>query len=172
MRLFRTLLLIELGAWIGAASAAAFVKRAVPSVGDADSDQVSLVAIFDGVQLKSQAKAFRGGSAFAWFGGIEVDLREAQLAPDARLSLNTLFGGIAVRVPPGWRVESELNALIGGVDARGLVDEADAPVLRVDGLAVFGGIAVGAKAEEVAEEVTEAAEDVAEDVAEAAAAET
>jgi hypothetical protein len=144
------------------------VKRAVPSVGDEDSDQVSLVAIFDGVQLKSRAKAFRGGSAFAWFGGVEVDLREAELAPDARLSLNTLFGGIAVRVPPGWRVESDLNALVGGVDARGLAEEPDAPVLRLDGLAVFGGIAVGAKAEEVAEMTDE----MAEDVTEAAAAET
>jgi hypothetical protein len=161
MRLFRTLVLLELGAWLGAAAAAAFVKRAIPSVGDADSDEISLVAIFDGVELKSRAKAFRGGSAFAWFGGIDVDLREAELAPGASLSLHTLFGGIAVRVPPGWRVESSLTALVGGVDARGLADDPDAPTLKLEGLAVLGGIAVGAKIEELeaeAEEVVEAAE--------------
>jgi hypothetical protein len=151
VRLLRTLFLLELGAWIGALAAAAFVKRAVPSRGDEDSDEVSLVAIMDGVQLKSRAKAFRGGSMFAWYGGVEVDLREAQLAPDAKLTVHTLFGGIAIRVPPGWRVESELKALAGGVDARGLTDDPDAPVLKLDGLAVFGGIAVGAKAEEVVE---------------------
>jgi hypothetical protein len=165
MRLFRTLVLLELGAWMGAAAAAAFVKRAVPSVGNEWSDEVSLVAIFDGIELKSRATAFRGGSMFAWFGGIDVDLREAQLAPTARLSLHTLFGGIAVRVPPGWRVESDLKALVGGVDARGLADEPGAPTLRLEGLAVFGGIAVGAKVEELeatAAEVAEAAEEAAE----------
>jgi hypothetical protein len=152
VRLLRTLLLLELGAWIGALAAAAFVKRAVPSRGKEDSDEVSLVAIMDGVQLKSRAKAFRGGSMFAWYGGIEADLREAELAPDARLTVHTLFGGIAIRIPPGWRVESEVKALAGGVDARALDAEApDAPTLKLDGLAVFGGIAVGAKAEEVAE---------------------
>ncbi len=146
MRILRTLFLLELGAWIGAMTAAAFVKRAVPSRGDEESDEVGLVAIFDGIDLKSQAKAFRGGSALAWFGGIDVDLREAELAPDASLRLHALFGGIAVKVPPGWNVEKDLKALMGGVDARGLENDPDAPTLKIEGMAVFGGIAVGAKA--------------------------
>ena len=52
---------------------------------------------------------------FTWLGGIAVDLREAQLAPDAHLELGSLFGGIALRVPPGWRVESDVRSLAGGV---------------------------------------------------------
>ena len=63
--------------------------------------------------------------------------------------------------PPGWRVESSLTALVGGVDARGLADDPAAPTLKLEGLAVLGGIAVGAKVEELeaeAEEVVEAAE--------------
>ena len=56
-----------------------FVKRAMPSRGDEDSDEVSLVAIFDGVKLESRAKAFKGGSMLAWFGGIDVDLTEVEL---------------------------------------------------------------------------------------------
>src|SRR5512132_1947249 len=65
MRLLRTLLIFKLGAWAGMASAAAFVKRAVPSRGDEDSDELSLVAVFDGIELKSRAKAFKGGSMLA-----------------------------------------------------------------------------------------------------------
>ena len=57
---------------------------------------------------------------FAWLGGIAVDLREAQLAPDAHLKVNTLFGGIAVRIPAGWQVESRVKALFGGVDVKAL----------------------------------------------------
>ena len=68
-------------------AAAAYVRRTVPSMGDEDSDQLSLVAVFDGITLKSRVEAFTGGSMLAWFGGIEVDLREAEFPPHAlRLS--------------------------------------------------------------------------------------
>jgi hypothetical protein len=146
MRVLRSLLIFELGVWTGMAAAAAFAKRALPSRGDEDSDEVSLVAVFDGIDLKSRAKAFQGGSMLAWFGGIAVDLREAELAPGARLSVQTLFGGIAVKTPPTWRVESKVKAVAGGVDARTPArDDRDAPVLTLEGLALFGGVAVGAK---------------------------
>ena len=84
----------------------------------------------------------------AWFGGIAVDLREAELAPGARLCLNTLFGGIAIKTPPGWRIESELKAVAGGAETRSPAqDDPDAPVLTLTGMALFGGIAVGGKAD-------------------------
>jgi hypothetical protein len=147
MRVFRSLLIFKLGLWAGMAAAAAFVKRALPSRGDEDSDELELVAIFDGIDLTSRAKAFKGGSMIAWFGGIAVDLREAELAPGARLSVRTLFGGIAIKTPPTWRIESSVKALLGGVDTRTPTgDDGDAPVLKLEGMALLGGIAVGAKA--------------------------
>jgi hypothetical protein len=149
MRLFRALAVLQVGAWAGLAAAAAFAKRAVPSRGGEESDELGLVAVFDGVEVKSRSRAFRGGSMTAWFGGVAVDLREAELAPDARLSLHALMGGIAVKVPEGWRVESNVKALLGGVDVRSAQDDPSAPTLRVDGLAVLGGIAIGAKAADV-----------------------
>ena len=127
-------------------SAAAFTRRAVPSSGDEESDELGLVAVFDGITLKSRARAFTGGSMLAWFGGIDVDLREVELAAGARLSLHALFGGIAIKTPSNWRLESELKALAGGVDARTPAqDDPDAPVLTLTGTALFGGIAVGPK---------------------------
>jgi hypothetical protein len=141
------LVLFKLGVWTGLIASAAFAKRAVPSRGDEDSDEVALVAILDGIDLKSRAQSFKGGSMLAWFGGIAVDLREAELAPGARLSVRTLFGGIAVKTPPNWRVESKLAAIAGGIEAQTPAqDDPVAPVLAVDGLALFGGIAVGTKA--------------------------
>jgi len=141
MRSLRGVLLFKLGVM----AAAAFVRRAVPSQGDEESDELRLVAIFNGITLASRAKAFTGGSMLAWYGGIDVDLREVELAPEARLSLNTLFGGIAIKTPPGWRVESELKAIAGGIDTRTSPDDPDAPVLTLTGTALFGGIAVRAK---------------------------
>ena len=83
----------------------------------------------------------------AWFGGVAVDLREAQLAPKAHLSVSAIFGGIAIRVPPGWRVESDVRAFAGGVEISvPEPDDPDAPTLRVEGVAGFGGVAIGVKA--------------------------
>jgi len=146
MHLVRSLLTFKLGVAVGMATAAAFVKRAVPSRGGEDSDELSLVAVFDGIDLTSRATAFKGGSMLAWWGGIRVDLREAELAPGARLSVNTLWGGIAIKTPPTWRVESSVKAVVGGVEASTSArDDRDAPVLTVEGTAVFGGVMVGSK---------------------------
>jgi hypothetical protein len=148
VRVVRALLLFKLGFWAGAIASAALMKRMFPSRGDAESDEVALVAILDGVEMKSRAQAFTGGSMFAWLGGIAVDYREAQLAPDAHLDVRSLFGGIAIRVPAGWRVESHVKAIAGGVQVDVPDPESDdAPTLRLDGFAAFGGIAVGAKRE-------------------------
>jgi hypothetical protein len=153
MRPARTLLTFKLGALVGMAAAAAFVKRAVPSRGDEDSDEVALVAVLDGIDLTSRAKVFKGGSMLAWFGGIAVDLRDTELAPGARLSVYSLFGGIALRIPPTWRVESNAKALGGGVDVRTPAqNDPDAPVLTLEGMSVFGGIAAVAKPDDAAAE--------------------
>jgi hypothetical protein len=147
VRTVRALGLLTLGAWGGFQAAAALTKRAIPSRGDEESDELALVAIYDGIDLKSRATAFRGGSMLAWFGGISVDLREATLAPGAHLTVNTLFGGVAIRVPAGWRLESTVKAIAGGADVKAPEPEdPDAPTLTLDGRALFGGIAVGAKA--------------------------
>ena len=61
MRAFRASAFVALGFFAGMAAAATVVRRAVPSRGGAESDEVALVAIFDGVELESRAAAFRGG---------------------------------------------------------------------------------------------------------------
>jgi hypothetical protein len=138
--------LLLLGLFGGFMAAAAVVKRAIPSRGDAESDELTLMAVFDGVELRSEAKAFRGGSMLAWYGGIDVDLRGAQLAPDARLSVTALFGGVSLRIPPEWRIEKDIRAVAGGIAVSGTdPDDAEAPVLRVEGRALCGGIAVSRK---------------------------
>ena len=149
MRILRGLLLFKLGFWAGTLTSAAVLKRAFPSRGDAGSDEIRLVAILNGIAIRSRAEEFRGGSMFSWLGGIALDLREAQLAPEARLELGSLFGGIAIRVPPEWRVVSDVQTLAGGIaiNAPAPADDA-APTLHLSGFSAFGGIAVSATSAE------------------------
>jgi len=122
-----------------------YIKRTHPSVGDADSDELDLVTIFDGVELKSRATAFRGGSWIAMFGGGEIDLREATLDPSgATLRVTAAMGGGDVQVPDGWNVELTSRAFMGGVrvDRRTATDDPYAPTLRIEARALMGGFGI------------------------------
>lgn len=143
LRLVRLLLLILVGVFAGFAAAAVMVRSWLPSRGDETSDTLALVAIFDGVDLTSRADAFGGGFVLAWFGGVALDLRSVTLAPGACIDVRAALGGVAITVPPGWRVQTEARALVGGVDAK--VPEPDdphAPRLLVRAASMLGGVSI------------------------------
>jgi hypothetical protein len=81
-------------------------------------------------------------------GGVDLDLRDAVLAPEgADLAVFTVMGGVAVRVPDTWIVEANGNAIFGGhrTPANRSVLPDDAPVLRVHARTFFGGLDIAAK---------------------------
>lgn len=146
MRIAARLVIFLLGLMAGFMAAALAVKRAVPSRGDARSDDVTLVAVFDGTRLASESKQFRGGSMFAWYGGVDADLRGAELADGARLRVAAMFGGIQLIVPDTWRVQASIRAVAGGYDVGGTdPDDPAAPLLVIEGFALCGGVAVSRK---------------------------
>ena len=146
-RVIRTVFLLFTGAVLGVLGAAGllrgwFGRRA--GAADPSSDEIEIVAIFDGAELTSQASAFRGGRVLAWFGGIDVDLRGATIVDGAELDVRALFGGIAVHVPAGVRVDGHGRAILGGVDlSSGGPDDPGTPTIIVRAAAAFGGISVG-----------------------------
>src|SRR5579871_1929925 len=58
------------------------------------------LAIFSGVEKRIMGKNFRGGRLVAIFGGIEIDLWQAEMEGDtAVLHVDAIFGGVELRVP-------------------------------------------------------------------------
>jgi hypothetical protein len=127
------------GAW--AAS-----RRKVAGGDDPEADEIHLIAAVEPLSFTSRAKAFRGGTVDAWYGGGLIDLREAVLDPaGARLTIQTVFGGFEIVVPETWRVVSEIRGIGGLGDGRPQVERPeDAPTLTIAGTAVFGGIGIAA----------------------------
>src|SRR5436190_1161694 len=128
-----------------AALAALSAKRHLVPLEDPEADEVRLVAIFDQLAFRGSAEAFRGGSVDCWFGGGAIDLRETALDPaGATLRVRTIFGGAQLIVPESWRVVNDMVVFAGGVaDMRGGGDRPDdAPELRLEGVAAFGGFAI------------------------------
>ena len=123
------------------------LKRAMPSMGDEDSDELALVSILEGRELKSRAGSFRGGSCLNVTSGLVLDLRGATLAPGgAFLEVRTVMGGTAVAVPEDWPVEVRSQAYAGNVSNRIESSPADGrDGLTIDAVAVMGSIDIGHK---------------------------
>ncbi|MHB8890500.1 MAG: hypothetical protein ACYC65_00455 [Candidatus Limnocylindrales bacterium] len=139
----RVISMILLGwfAFVAAAMACAAIKGRRAVAQDPAADDVDLVATFGELDFRSTSGAFQGGTVTTWFGGGTLDLRGATLDPaGATLRVNALFGGGNLVVPERWNVETKITGLGGVGDGRPKVDRpADAPTLRLEGVAMFGG---------------------------------
>lgn len=134
-------LLILLGAWLVTSGSRAV--RHDRHLYVSDEAWIERTAVFGGLELAIDVKALRGGVLTALFGGIEADLREAELHPDgADLEVTATFGGVTIRVPESWRVLVEGRPLFGGVEDNRPSRKRDSrtPALRVHASALFGGI--------------------------------
>ena len=165
--LVRVVVLAFVATIVAAMVGAARAKREAPPLPDAADDLVDLQAIFDSLDFHSTATAFRGGTLTTWFGGGNLDLRDATLDPmGARLEVRAIFGGGSILVPDEWDVSVRVKGIGGAGDARPARDRgADAPRLEIEGIALFGGFGVVSElpTEENADELVELAELVAAD---------
>ena len=108
------------------------------------SQRLDAFALLGGVQRVSRATEFRGGSASALLGGCDIDLREAAMPEGATAVLDTLaiMGGVEVRVPDDWSVETRGMALLGGFEDKTRRPLDPSKKLVITGLAVMGGVEV------------------------------
>lgn len=127
---------------------ALFLKSRMRPWGDEESDAVELVTILDGLEFRGGAKQFTGGTVFTLLGGTEIDLRGVTLDPGgAFLQVKTYFGGTDIVIPEHWRVTFDSRTCMGGADGPGPSPDlpADAPLLTIEALTVFGGLDVRRK---------------------------
>lgn len=125
-------------------SAAAVVSaRAVPlPVG---TPSRTLVALMSGIVRRGAWIVPDRLRAVALMGGVEVDLRNATLPPVTVIRALAVMGGIVVTVPPGVRVQSSGYAIMGGFEDQldqPASHDPSAPLVRVTGLALMGGVEV------------------------------
>lgn len=122
-----------------AASPAIQVASETPTSGEA-------VAIFGGVQRVGRWRVPRRLRVVAVFGGVELDLRDAELpAGVIDIDVRATFGGVKIIVPPTIAVEVHGLAFFGGFEHMHRAPptpDPNAPALQIRGKAVFGGVSV------------------------------
>ncbi len=76
-------------------------------------------------------------------GGMNLDLRDAELTGETTITKVSLVGGVSAVVPANVRVEVEGFNLFGGRNVERPADLApDAPVLKIRAYGIFGGVDV------------------------------
>jgi len=108
------------------------------------SGHIDYNCVFTGGKKKLDTKNFTGGEINNVFGGMELDLSDAQMPEGVHfLEINSVFGGVVIYVPIEWNIEIRQSSQVFG----GFVDNRPKPSFEVDekrtliieANAVFGG---------------------------------
>ena len=113
-----------------------------------DGDEVdTVVAVMSGAARKGQWEPAGRFRVLAIMGGVELDFRDADML-DGTTEVNVLaiMGGCKIVVPPDVAVDVNGSGFMGGfTHLRHRPPDQDAPLIRIKGLAVMGGVEVKVK---------------------------
>ncbi|MCK5776999.1 MAG: hypothetical protein KAH25_12510 [Bacteroidales bacterium] len=112
----------------------------------ADEDYIDDLTLFSGSTKIMTTNNFMGGRMTAIFGGSELNLSRAKLAPGRNvLNVFFVFGGSTIIVPSNWNIALEATPIFGGFSDERYIpkslktDEGADAVLIIRGLVMFGG---------------------------------
>ena len=98
------------------------------------------MAIFGGTEMKFAGEVFEGAELNVIFGGLDCDLRGAQITDDCVINISVVFGGVDIFLPDTVNVKIHTTSIFGGVsDETKRPFEEGKPTVYVRGFALFGG---------------------------------
>lgn len=115
------------------------------------SKNTASIAIFSGSSKRGPWLVGPKHNVFGAFGGVHIDLRQAQLAgPVTTIRTAMCFGGVNIKVPENYRIIESVFPLFGGAsvtDGKGVTLKLsdlppDAPVIDLRGIMAFGGLEI------------------------------
>jgi hypothetical protein len=117
-----------------------------PATGAHVSERQIIIGIMGGAEKKGVWTPARQIYVVAMMGGAELDFREARFGPGVtEVIVFAIMGGAEIIVPPGVHVDLNGMAVMGGFGQTGsapLSTDPNAPVLRIGGFCLMGGVEV------------------------------
>jgi hypothetical protein len=110
-------------------------------------DNEVMINIFGGNTRKGAWDVPRAIRIISVFGGAELDFTDARFTTETTyITVFCLFGGVNLRVRDGMRTISKAICIFGGVDNRaGPTMDPNAPLIVIEGAAMFGGVDIRVK---------------------------
>ncbi|MEV4556934.1 DUF1707 domain-containing protein [Kitasatospora sp. NPDC049285] len=113
-----------------------------PPLPPARAEAPTMVAVFGGATRKGRWRVGSHLKAVAVFGGVEIDLSDAVFeSPEVVIEVVAVFGGVEIKVPENVSLHGSGTGIFGGFEVREqTAADPYAPVVRLKGAAVFGGV--------------------------------
>jgi hypothetical protein len=121
----------------------------VPATGAYNADSQVIVGIMGGAERRGAWAPAKITTVIAVMGGVDLDLREARFAPGVtEINILAIMGGVDIVVPPGVHIDVNGIGIMGGFGQKGHTEaptDSSAPVLRISGFAMMGGVGVSVR---------------------------
>ena len=102
--------------------------------------KIDYIGVFGGVDEKI-GDEFKGGSCLAVFGGVKLDLRDAEINEDIVIDCVTVFGGTELLLPDGITLKTGGVSIFGGTEnkyhEKGTKKQ---PIVYINHVTIFGGV--------------------------------
>ncbi len=99
----------------------------------------NIVATFSEQKRIVDNEDFEGANLDSVFGGITLDLREANLKNETIIKASAIFGGISIIIPKDATVKIKQTAMFGGV-SNDTKNNPDKKIIYIDAFCLFGGL--------------------------------
>ena len=113
------------------------------------ADYIDHSAVLGGGEFRYTSKSLKGGKLFAFMGGCEIDLRDADIEGEEMIiDAFAMMGGIEIKVPESWEVTMRGLPIMGGFGNKstggrsGAAGSTGAKKLFIKGTAIMGGVEV------------------------------
>lgn len=109
--------------------------------GQVDSGSADVNVFFSGAE-RAVTGLVSKSEINAWFGGVKLDLRQAQFDEQSTIRVTAAFGGVDIFVPKTVRIISKVTPILGGTDDKTSPDANATKTLTIIGSAMFGGVSI------------------------------
>ena len=116
--------------------------------GQTTIDEDSFIRVentFGGIDRSFISKNLKGGYIKNTFGGVNINLMQADFEETIDIHIENTFGGITFYVPKNWKVVAKLDAHLSGIDDNSYFenqDNEDTKYMVLNGKSIFGGIEI------------------------------
>lgn len=100
----------------------------------------NITATFAEQKVNKDGEEFKGANLDAVFGGVNLDLRKANIDNEAAIKASAIFGGIEIFVPESVNVKVKGTPIFGGVSNKSIYNKENTKTLYIDAFCMFGGV--------------------------------
>ena len=100
----------------------------------------NITATFAEQKINKDGEEFKGANLDAVFGGVNLDLRKANIENEAAIKASSIFGGIEILVPESVNVKVKGTPIFCGVSNKSIYNKENTKTLYIEAFCMFGGV--------------------------------